>query len=40
MLAKELKAAGAKVVHEEFDDGHLDISYRYDRSLEALSKVL
>jgi enterochelin esterase family protein len=40
MLAKELKAAGARVVHEEFDDGHLDISYRYDRSLEALSKVL
>ena len=23
------------VVHEEFDDGHMDIPYRYDRSLEA-----
>lgn len=40
MLARELKKAGARVVHEEFDDGHMDISYRYDRSLEALSKVL
>jgi len=40
MLAKELKKAGARVVHEEFDDGHMDIQYRYDRSLEALSRVL
>jgi len=40
MLAKELKKVGARVVHEEFDDGHMDIQYRYDRSLEALSRVL
>jgi S-formylglutathione hydrolase FrmB len=40
MLAKELKKAGARVVHEEFDDGHMDIQYRYDRSFEALSRVL
>ena len=40
MLAKEMKKAGARVVHEDFDDGHMDIQYRYDRSLEALSKVL
>jgi enterochelin esterase family protein len=40
MLVEQLKKAGAKVVHEEFDDGHMDIPYRYDRSLEALSKVL
>jgi len=40
MLAKELKAAGARVVHEEFDDGHMDIPYRYDRSFEVLSRVL
>ena len=40
MLVKELRKAGARVVHEEFDDGHMDIQYRYDRSLEALSKVL
>jgi len=40
MLVKELRKAGARVVHEEFDDGHMDIQYRYDHSLEALSKVL
>ncbi len=40
MLAAELRKAGARVVHEEFDDTHMDITYRYDRSLEALSKVL
>jgi enterochelin esterase family protein len=40
MLVEELRRAGAKVVHEEFDDGHMDIPYRYDRSLAALSKVL
>jgi S-formylglutathione hydrolase FrmB len=40
MLAQELGRAGARVVHEEFDDGHMDIPYRYDRSLELLSKVL
>jgi len=40
MLAKELKRVGARVVHEEFDDGHMDIQYRYDRSFEALSRVL
>ena len=40
MLVEQLKKAGAKVVHEEFDDGHMDIPYRYDRSFEALSKVL
>ena len=40
MLADALEQAGAKVIHEEFDDGHMDIQYRYDRSFEALSKVL
>ncbi len=40
MLVAQLKSAGAKVKHEEFDDGHMDISYRYDRSLAELSKVL
>ena len=40
ILARELRAAGARVVHEEFDDDHLDIQYRYDRSFELLSKVL
>lgn len=40
MLVAQLKAAGARVLHEEFDDGHMDIPYRYDRSLVELSKVL
>src|SRR5207249_3238180 len=40
ILAGELRRAGARVVHEEFDDDHMDISYRYDRSLAELSKVL
>jgi enterochelin esterase family protein len=40
MLVAQLKGAGARVIHEEFDDGHMDIPYRYDRSLAELSKVL
>jgi S-formylglutathione hydrolase FrmB len=40
MLVAQLRSAGARVKHEEFDDGHMDISYRYDRSLAELSKVL
>ncbi len=33
MVAESLRAAGIEVVHEEFEDGHRDIHYRYDRSL-------
>ena len=33
MLAEELKAGGAEVVHEEFEDGHTGVTYRFDRSL-------
>ncbi len=40
MLVEQLRGAGARVIHEEFDDGHMDIPYRYDRSLAELSKVL
>lgn len=40
MLVAELKKIKAKVKHEEFDDGHLDIQYRYDRSLAELSRVV
>jgi enterochelin esterase family protein len=39
-LVAELKKIKARVKHEEFDDGHLDIQYRYDRSLAELSRVL
>lgn len=34
-----LQRAGIPYRHEEFDDGHFDISYRYDVSLKAMSDV-
>lgn len=39
-LASKLRAAGVNVVHEEFEDGHMSVSYRYDRSLPMLVKAL
>ena len=33
MVARSLREAGVEVVHEEFDDGHRGIDYRYARSL-------
>jgi S-formylglutathione hydrolase FrmB len=33
MLADELRAAKIDHLHEEFEDGHLGTTYRYDRSL-------
>lgn len=39
ILVKRLRALGVKpLVHEEFDDGHMDISYRYENSLPWLGK--
>lgn len=38
-FAARLKRAGIPYRHEEFDDGHFDIQYRYDVSLKALSAV-
>ncbi|HYO90759.1 MAG TPA: alpha/beta hydrolase-fold protein, partial [Pyrinomonadaceae bacterium] len=38
VLAERLKEHGIAFVHEEFDDGHFNISYRYDRSLELISQ--
>lgn len=40
VLAERLKAHNIPFVHEEFDDGHFNISYRYDRSLEHISKAV
>jgi len=40
MLSKKLSALDVAHVHEEFDDGHFNISYRYDRSLELISKSI
>jgi S-formylglutathione hydrolase FrmB len=36
MLARSLAGAGAQVTHEEYEDGHMGTSYRFDRSLRLL----
>ena len=33
IIADELKQAGVDLLHEEFDDGHTNTNYRYERSL-------
>ena len=38
VLAKRLTDLAIPHLHEEFDDGHFGISYRYDRSLELISE--
>jgi enterochelin esterase family protein len=38
VLSKRLRDFGIDHIHEEFDDGHFNISYRYDRSLELISE--
>ena len=38
ILAKKLRDLGIPHIHEEFDDGHMNIAYRYNRSLELISK--
>jgi enterochelin esterase family protein len=40
IFAKRLSARGINFVHQEFDDGHFDIQYRYDNSLQAISDAL
>jgi enterochelin esterase family protein len=35
-MTAALRARGVRHVYEEFDDGHMDISYRFDRSLPLL----
>jgi S-formylglutathione hydrolase FrmB len=37
ILSKKLRDLDVTHVHEEFDDGHFNISYRYERSLELIS---
>jgi enterochelin esterase family protein len=36
ILSAKLKSQGIPHIHEEFDDGHMGIAYRYDRSLELI----
>jgi S-formylglutathione hydrolase FrmB len=33
LLADELRAAGIEHLHEEFEDGHMGVNYRFERSL-------
>jgi len=40
VLCKRLREFDVPHIHEEFDDGHFNISYRYDRSLELISEHL
>lgn len=40
IMAHELSSRGIGLLHEEFDDGHMQVSYRYDRSLSLLSGAL
>ncbi|MGI8786370.1 MAG: alpha/beta hydrolase [Pyrinomonadaceae bacterium] len=39
ILCEKLKNFDVPFVHEEFDDGHFQISYRYNRSLELISRA-
>lgn len=38
ILSRRLRVLDIPHLHEEFDDGHFDISYRYDRSLELIAQ--
>ncbi len=40
IAAKRMRDAGLDVIHEEFDAGHMNIPFRYDRSLPLLSRAL
>jgi S-formylglutathione hydrolase FrmB len=40
MLAEDLKASGVECLHEEFEDGHTGVSYRFERSLAVLGPRL
>lgn len=40
IFCERLEEHNIPFVHEEFDDGHFNISYRYDRSLEQISKTV
>jgi hypothetical protein len=33
MVVEALRQGSVEVIHEEFEDGHMGINYRYDRSL-------
>jgi len=39
-VVAKLSQAGVACVHEEFDGGHMNTQYRYDRSFEVITKAL
>ncbi len=40
IFVEKLKYNGINYIHEEFDDGHFNIQYRYDRAFEVISKYI
>jgi enterochelin esterase family protein len=40
IFVQKARRLGVRLIHEEFDDDHTSISYRYDRSLAVLSRCL
>ena len=40
IMRQKLQERGIRHIHEEFDDGHMRITYRYDRSLTLLSEAI
>jgi hypothetical protein len=40
ILAARLREMNIDFIHEEYDDGHFNVTYRYDRSLALISKAL
>jgi enterochelin esterase family protein len=40
VLISKLKEHDINFIHEEFDDGHMNVSYRFDRSFEEISKAI
>ena len=39
-LVSRLRSMSLSVVHEEFDDGHMNTAYRFDRSLPSLARAI
>ena len=40
MISEELRGAGVEHVHEEFEDGHMGVNYRFERSVGNLAPRL
>lgn len=40
IFCRRLKERGIPYIHDEFDDGHMNIQYRYDNSFAAISKAI